>query len=180
MAFEAETYICLDLPSPIAAHVLAVRRRHRDEFRAALPAEITVAGSSGVGPLEPVEDPGAEFATLDRIAAETPPIDAAFGPVIRFPRTDIFVLTLEDQRPVQALHARIAESGIRFRPTPFAFFSHCTLGSRSPVSEEDAAELLAVRLPERFVIDTLSVYTLDTLPMSLLHRVRLSGEGAPN
>jgi 2'-5' RNA ligase len=175
IAFDKETYICLDLPSPIAERILAVRRRHRDEFRAALPAEITVAGSSGVGPLMPATNPEEVFAALDRIANETPPIKAAFGPVVRFPRTDIFVLTLTDKLPFLALHERIAKSGVKFQPTPYPFEPHCTLGSRSPVSEEDADALLVMNIPESFVVDTLSVYALDGLPMSLLHRVRLSG-----
>ncbi|MGH2350911.1 MAG: 2'-5' RNA ligase family protein [Chloroflexota bacterium] len=175
-AFDHDTYVCLDLPSSVAEQVLAIRRAQRDEFRAALPAEITVAGSSGVGPIAPDQDPQEAFARLDAIAAQTPPIEASFRDVVRFPNTDIFVLALKNQRPFRALHERIATSGLRFKPTPFSDDTpHCTLRSRSPVTEEEAAELLALRIPEPFVIDTMSVYRLDKLPMTLLHRSRLTG-----
>jgi len=115
------------------------------------------------------------FATLDTIAAETAPIEASFGTVRRFPGTDIFVLLLRDEASFHALHQRIATSGLRFERNPFPFEPHCTLRSRSPISEEEAAELLSFRIPGSFVLDTLSVYLLDRLPMTLLHRVKLAG-----
>jgi 2'-5' RNA ligase len=173
--FADDTFVCLDLPEPIASEVLAVRRRHRDEFRSALPAEITVAGSSGNGPLEADQDPQRVYALVDEIAATTPPIRAEFGPVIRFPETDIFVLTLKDEAPLRDLHARIAQSGLRFRPSPFPFTPHCTLGSRSPVSDEDARALLSLTLPGAFVLDAVAVYMLAALPLTTLHRTRLTG-----
>ncbi|HVB74814.1 MAG TPA: 2'-5' RNA ligase family protein [Ktedonobacteraceae bacterium] len=175
MAFASDTYICLDVPAPFAQRVMDMRIRHCDEFRATLPAEITVAGSSGVGVFTATQDSAMAFATLDTIAAKTSPIEASFGAVRRFPGTDIFVLLLRDAAPFHALHQRIAISGLRFERNPFPFQPHCTLRSRSPVSEEVAAELLAFRIPGSFVMDTLSVYMLDRLPMTLLHRVRLTG-----
>lgn len=178
MAFEQDTYVCLDLPSPVAERVLSIRQHQRDEFRAVLPAEITVAGSGGVGPLDPGQDPDVVFAILERIAGETPPIEASFGSVIRFPQTDIFVLTLNDVRPLRALHERIAQSGICFKPIVYDFTPHCTLRSWSPVFENEAADLLSLQLTESFVLDTMSVYMLDKLPMSLLQRVRLTGSAA--
>jgi hypothetical protein len=77
--------------------------------------------------------------------------------------------------PFRLLHERLNTSGIRFGPMPFPFNAHCTLRSRSPVSDEDAAELLALMMPGLFVLDSLSVYMLDGLPMTLLHRVSLTG-----
>ncbi len=178
MAFEHDTYVCLDLPLSVAERVLSIRQHQRDEFRAALPAEITIAGSGGVGPFDPQQDPDVVFAILKRIAAETPPIEASFGPVVRFPQTDIFALTLTYAEPFRALHERIAQSGIRFKPAVYDFTPHCTLRSRSPVSENEVSDLLSFRIPESFVLDTMSVYMLDKLPMSLLQRVRLTGSAA--
>ena len=175
--FAAETFLCLDLPNPVADQVLGIRRTHGDAFRAALPAEITVAGSGGLGVVAPGQDPHAVFAALDRVAAVTPPIAATFGPVIRFPQTDIFVLTLVDETPFRVLQQRLAASGIRFRPSPFPFTPHCTLRSHSPVSQAEACGLLSLRITERFVLDTLSVYALDGLPMTRLRAAPLTGPG---
>jgi len=99
VTFETNTYVVLDVPEPFASAVMAVRKRHRDEFRSSLPIEITVAGSNGVGELEAAQPSEDVFALLAGIAAKTKPIEASFGPVDRFPGTEIFFLTLEDERP---------------------------------------------------------------------------------
>lgn len=159
--FDEDTYAVLDLPEPVASRVMAIRRKHNDAFRSALPAEITVAGSGGVGSFVVDEDPEHVWAVLGDIAARTEPIETAFGDVIRFPETNIFVIRPDPDAALRALHARIADSSIRFRPNPFPYTPHCTLRSRSPVTDADAADLFAERIPERFTLDQLSVYRLE-------------------
>jgi 2'-5' RNA ligase len=176
VGFDFDTYVVLDVPAPIGDQVMAIRKRHRDEFRASLPVEISVSGAGGVGVFDPTQDPKEAFGVLETIASETAPIEASFGEVLRFPNTDIFVLTLEDERPFHALHERISRSGLRFKPGVFPYKPHCTLGSRSPISEKEAAELLSLRIIGSFVLDTMSVYMIDELPMTLLHRVKLTGD----
>jgi hypothetical protein len=176
MGFTADTYICLDVPMPVAQHVMDIRVRSHDTFRAALPVEITLTGSSGIGVFDAMQDEMMAFALLNVIAAETEPLQATFGKVFRFPSTDIFVLTLTDERPFHVLHERIVSSGIRFLASPFPYTPHCTLRSHSPISEEEAAAILSFRLSQSFLLDTLSVYMLDTLPMTLLHQVKLTGK----
>jgi hypothetical protein len=158
--------------------------RRLDALRWSLPAETTVSGSSGTGPIAADEAPMGVIATLDRIAAETAPIRAAFGPARRFPNSDVFYLSFLDEAPLRALHERIARSGLRFQPTPFPFGPHCTLRTRSPVTDDEAAEALAARIDGEFVLDTLSLYDLPARVMSvegfatllcLLHRARLTG-----
>ena len=172
--FAANTYAVLDVPTPVADLIMAIRRKH-DDYGAKLPVEITVAGSTGVGEFEPGQDPAHVFALLDAIAAATAPIRAHFGAVVRVPNTDIFVLTLADERPFRALHERIAASGIRFQHSPFPYAPHCTLRGSSPVSTEEADELFVLRIADGFILDTLSVYMLDRLPCTRLHRVLLTG-----
>jgi len=176
MGFDFDTYVVLDVPALIADQVMAIRKRHRDEFRASLPIEISVSGSSDVGVFDATQDPKVAFGVLDTIASETAPIHASFGEVLRFPNTDIFVLTLEDETPFHALHERISGSGLRFKPGAFPYKPHCTLRSRSPISKKDTAELLSLRITGSFLLDTMSVYMMDKLPMTLLHRVKLTGD----
>jgi 2'-5' RNA ligase len=186
VSFPRNTYVVLDLPSPIAEQVLAIRERHRDFFRWSLPAETTLIGSGGVGPIVPEEDSARVHRTLDQIAAETAPIRASLGPARRFDGSDAFYLSFENEEPLRQLHNRIASSGLRFSGVPFPFVPHVTLRSRSPVSDEDASALLATRLPGAFTLDTLSLYELplrepprDALAVLLcLHqRTRLRGSG---
>jgi hypothetical protein len=176
MSFSHETYICLDLPEPQSQLVLDIRRHQHDDFRAALPAEITIAGSSGVGVIKASQESDFVFCTLEHIASHTLPIRTAFGKVLRFPHTDIFALTLQDETPLKALHQRIATSGIGFEPSPFPFQPHCTLRSRSPVTTREDVELLSIQIPGYFLLDTLSVYLLEGLPMTLLYQVKLTGK----
>ena len=173
--FEFDTYIVLDVPPPFAGYVMDIRERHQDTFRASLPVEITVAGSSGVGVLEPGQAAQEVFSRLDEIASQTSAFEAEFGPAIRFEGTDIFVLTLVDETPFHELHRRISQSGIRFKPSLFPYKPHCSLRSRSPVTDAEAAELLGVQIPGKFRLDTVSVYRLKQLPMDLLFRTKLSG-----
>jgi len=62
--FEQPTYVVLEIPSPVAEGIRAWRERF-DPIVATFPVEITVIGSSGVGPLARDQDPAAVFATLD-------------------------------------------------------------------------------------------------------------------
>jgi len=175
MRFDYDTYVVLDMSMPVAQQIMSIRERYRDWFLKSLPVEITLTGSSGAGVFDPQQDPEEAFSVLDAIAAETAPIQASFGKVLRFSNTDIFVFTLEDERPFRALHERIAKSSLRFKPSPFPYKPHCTLRRLAPVSEEEATELLSLRIPGRFMLDTMSIYMLDKLPMTLLHQVKLTG-----
>lgn len=177
MTFSHDTYICLDIPEPQAQWVLDIRKQQKDEFCATLPAEITIAGSSGVGVIKADQEPDLVFSIIEQIATQTAPIRACFRSVIRFPRTDIFVLTLEDEASLRSLHQRIITSAIRFETNRFPFQPHCTLRSRSPVSPEEAAHLLSLSPSSlgSFTLDTLSVYTLEHLPMTLRYRTKLTG-----
>lgn len=176
-----QTYAVLDLPAPVADRILEIRRRHRDDFRAALPAEVTLVGSNGVGCFVIGQPAHRVFEVLDQIAAETPPIEAALGRVERFPISDIFVFRLVPESPLWELHERIAQSGLAFDPSPFPFGPHVTLRSRSPVSDDEARGVLAERIAESFVLRDLSVYRLERdtagqVPVicRLLHRARLT------
>ncbi len=172
--FDFRTYVVLDVPPPTADIVESIRERY-DIVTASLPVEITVAGSSGIGTIDPRQDPDDAYRILDSIATATPPITASFGPVHRFPGTDIFVLTLEPEDPFLAPHDRIRDSGILFGANPFPYKPHCTIRAGLPVDDAKAEELLAVSVPGSFVLDALSVYTLRRIPPALQHRTRLQG-----
>lgn len=172
----ADTYIVLDLAGPAAAEVRRARESHGYDFYGALPVEITIAGSSGLGTPAPDQDALQVFSTVDRIAADTPAITGRFGPMLRFPDTDIFVLTMEDPQPFIELHQRIGESEIEFLPSPYPFMPHCTV--RGPVvgaaSSEEAEELLEMSIDQPFRCEMLSTYTIEEFPLvKLRHRSHL-------
>lgn len=178
--FKHDTYVVLDVPETVAEKVMLIRKHYKDEFRASLPIEITIAGSSGNGVIDSGQDAFEVFSILDSIAKSTKPITATFRKVIRFPNTDIFVFTFTDEEPFRALHKQIVESGIRFKRSPFPYTPHCTLRSISPVSEEEANELLVLRITDTFTLDTMSVLSLfrdseNNFHVPVLHKTKLMG-----
>lgn len=164
--------IVLDVPEPVATQVRLIQFEYGYGQDSPLPVHITLAGSNGLGEVALEDDIGAVLSAIDAVAHATAPISTSFGPAMRFPGTDTFVLTLLDEEPVTRLHRAIAASGLRFGPCPFPFKPHCTLTSGRPMTDAEAAELLASHLGGTFVLDSLSVYTL-TPAAELLHRVSL-------
>lgn len=168
-------YLVLDLPEPVASRVQDLRRRY-SPLRAQYPAEITVAGSGGVGPLAADEDGSHVRDALAAVAAETPPIRTAFADVRRFDGTNVVYLAPVDPSPFEALHGRLADSGIRFDPVPHAYVPHCTI-SGVPLDDDQALAIFQEKIDESFTLRTLSVCS-EPLPIHLHERLIL-GTGAP-
>lgn len=151
----ALTYIVLDVPEPQASAVMSIRRAHGDLFRAALPVEITLTDS-----IDPSQDPDDAFESIAKVAAETHPIQTSFLDAHRFPASDTFVMRLADEMPFRDLRDWLIATGIAFQPSEYAFVPHCTLRTRSPVSDEDARVLLGTEISGPMVLEHLSIYTL--------------------
>lgn len=176
MNFQYESYIVLDLPSPVKEKIYDIRNYHKDKLRASLPVEITVAGSGGVGVIEPGQDNEFVFNTIKNIAEKMSPITASFKDVLRFPGTDLFVFTLKDEEKFRRLHEEIIKSGIKFKPNKFPYKPHCTLRSRTPITDAEVEEVMTTRLSDEFILDTISIYMVDKIPLSRLYTVKLSGK----
>lgn len=179
--FKYDTYIVLDLPKEIGNYINKIRSDFNDVFYTALPSEITVAGSSGVGVLELKQEVNNVFKILNSIASETKPIKASFGGVNRFPYTNTFFFTLQDEKPFRNLHKTIAESAIKFTDSKFPYKPHTTLCSHSTISEEEIQQLSSLEIPEEFILETMSVYSLENnytgdVKVHLLHRICLTGK----
>lgn len=173
--FDFDSYIVLDIPSPVQENVMDIRKNCRDDFRIKLPVEITLAGSSGVGAISNDESFENVCKILDQIALETKPIEASFGDVLRFEGSDIFVFTLKNEIDFVNLHKRIANSGIKFEEIRHPYKPHCTLSSRSPITEDEANKIMQLKLKDTFILDTISIYVMDKLPMTRLYQIKLKG-----
>ena len=173
---DTATYIVLNIRGNMAGKIRNIRARF-DPERSAMPAEITVTGSSGLGHLVPGQPFEEVVAEMDRIAGCFAPITASFDKVERFPDTDIYYLTVADPVPFQAIHEAFAGSSIRFQTSPYPFHPHCTLKLRSAPSDQELLELLFLDAPKGpFTLSRLSLYSLpDVCSCELLHTVRLRG-----
>jgi hypothetical protein len=66
-----DVYAVLDLAGPAAAAVRSIRARFSYDYLGAMPVEITVTGSGGVGSPTERDDPRPFFAALDEIVDST-------------------------------------------------------------------------------------------------------------
>ncbi len=171
--FNLDTYIVLELPEPMTSTVRQIRAEQRDDFQISMPTEITIVGSSGVGCIAQDQDPDELFKVIDEIAATTPPITVSFDKVHRFPGTDIVVMKLKDETLVRSLHQRFVESGVKFQNSNFPYMPHCTLRSKSPLTDQEMEELSKLKIEGDFTLRTLSVYTMPP-PGKLIYTAELS------
>jgi 2'-5' RNA ligase len=168
-------FIIAEIGGSVGERIRAIQQAHDPKLATMNPPHITIAGSSGVGPMRPTPVATIRDA-LDPIAATTAPIASRFEPPIRFMQSNIVVLPLDPHGPLRTLHERIATSGLEFAPARFTFTPHCTLSFYPTHPPDVFRSLLAVRMPEPFVIDHLIVYhTLDPQPPRRLLDLRLTG-----
>jgi 2'-5' RNA ligase len=171
-----DVYVVLDLQGEAADAVMAVRRRFSYDYLGALPVEITITGSGGVGSPKDREHPEQLFDALDTITSATPSITGRFGEAHRFPGSDVFVFLMEDPEPMLALHRAITESGIAFDHSQFDFVPHCTLSQKPSPTEAEANALLEARVEIPFTAAMLTVYEMEMFPLlRLRYRAYLSG-----
>lgn len=169
-------FILAELHGEAAEQIAAINARFDRKLAAAKPPHVTVAGSSGVGPVPPSVTPEELERALRPIAQETAPLELEFGSPVRFMQTDIVVLPLNPHGRLRELHDRIATSGLPFARARFSFTPHVTLSLYPRLAKQTASELLAVRIEGTCVIDSLQCYhTRDPQPARKLVELRLTG-----
>jgi 2'-5' RNA ligase len=174
VGFASDTFVVLDLSPEAERHVRDIRRRY-GSARQYLPAEVTVAGSSGVGVFAPEQDPAAALETVAGIARRTAPFPMSFGPVARFPDSDVFYWAIRDVTPVVHVHERLRDSGLLFTPTPFPFSPHLTVDVFEAPAAELVTELLALAPPPDVAAATMTVYSLEGWILKRVARYPLEG-----
>ncbi len=136
------------------ARIVELQRRYDPRLAALGQApHVTLAGSSGMGPIAPDTTREELLERLAPIVASTPPITLRFGRPTRFMQTQIVVLPLDPHGPLRELHERIRASGLRFHPARHAFTPHVTISFYPELTRERLRELLAVRVEEPLVVD---------------------------
>lgn len=151
-------FVMLELTGPSAAAVHAIQREFDPKLAALGPPHVTIAGSSGMGPIAADTPVERLRAALEPIARETPPLVLPFGRPHRFMQTNTVVLPLDPHGPLRALHERIKACGLPAAPPRFAFTPHCTLSLYREHSKERMRQLLAARVDAPAEMQTLSVF----------------------
>jgi 2'-5' RNA ligase len=137
---------------------------------------VTIAGSSGVGPVAANTTIEELEAALRPIAQTTPPITLRFAPPTRFMQTEIVVLPLDPHGPLRTLHERIKMSGLRAAPPRFFFTPHVTLSLYRELPKDVLNALLRERFDEPVVVDRIEAHlTQDTGESRRLLTLPLAG-----
>jgi 2'-5' RNA ligase len=170
MLVTKPTFIVAELPEQIADWVTSVRQELEPGI-AHMPCEITLAGSSGVGPLKI----GQKLKDVERILSELLehrlPFEARFLRVGNFPNTEIFFLE-PTREPFDELHSLIAKSSLEFEANPFPFNPHCSLKGFTPLQPRDGERLEQLVIPaEPFRIRSVAVYELEDMQAKRLLQI---------
>lgn len=155
------SFIVVEIPEPVRAAVQSLRNSLGTPV-ARLPVEITIAGSSGVGPIPPGADATLAEHNFVRALTGFRAFSTGFAAIRPFPNTSTFYLEPADRSPFDQLHQAMCASGIPFSQSPWPYNPHCTLRRGEPFTPEAVADLLRMPIPgEEFRIDTISIYGVD-------------------
>jgi 2'-5' RNA ligase len=166
----AGIFVLAPIAGPAAALIHELQARFDPKLAAAYPPHVTLAGSSGVGPIRAGTPIESIRRSLTPVVEATQPLELVLGRPQRFMQTNIISLPLGVHGPLRALHDRIAQSGLPFGSARFTFTPHVTLNLYRTLSPEAERALLAVRLLEPVTIDRLVLSATDDVgpPRSVL------------
>ena len=169
-------FILAELPPEIADQVRAINERYDPKLSRYKPPHLTLAGSSGAGPIPPSATVEELREKLEPITRDTAPITLSFQAPQRFMQTNILVLPVDSHGPLRILHDRIITSGLPFTRARYTFSPHATLSLYQSLDGKAIRELLKTRIPEPFVISAIQLYhTRDPQPSRKLLELPLTG-----
>ena len=156
-------FIIGPITGPVGERIAELQRTHDPRILKLGKPHVTIAGSSGVGPIA-ADTPIEELeAALRPIAESTAPLTLRFGPPTKFMQTEIVVLPLDPHGPLRTLHERIKTCGLRAAPPRFYFTPHVTLSLYRELPRESLQALLREKFTEPVVIDRIEAHlTYDT------------------
>ena len=145
------------MPKEISDWVISLRQKV-DPALLHMPVEITLSGSSGVGTL-------IEGQNFDRIKnllvdsfANTLPFEFSFRGITTFPKTEIYYLD-PDPDIFRSMHAKLAESDLEFKESPFPYSPHCSVAGFTPITDETRAIIRAADSPKgKHTVSSISIY----------------------
>jgi 2'-5' RNA ligase len=156
-------FILAPIRGPVGERIAEVQAEFDPKLARLGPPHVTLAGSSGMGPIAPSTTVDELRAHLAPIAERTAPIRIRFGAPTRFMQTEIVVLPLDPHGALRALHEAIKTSGLRATAPRFYFTPHATLSLYREQPHDAMRALLAMRFDEPATIDTIECHlTKDT------------------
>ena len=174
----ARIFVIAEIGGAVGKRIHDIQKRFDPKLARSAPPHVTLAGSSGVGPVHTGTSVAKIRAALAPVAAETPPMELRFSAPHHFMQSNIIVLPLDPHGPLRELHDAIARSGLHFSPARFTFTPHATLSFYPELTPEAIRALLSERIDDPVLIDRLQVYrTMDPQPSVKLLELELQAVG---
>lgn len=152
--------VVMELPYPIRERVQRLRDCFDPVLANNIPPEITVAGSSGVGPIAPGQDGRKILKSLASIAHQWQPFRAELGPVRQFPNSTVYAFSVKDEEPFYRFHRALLATGIRFKPSEYPFSPHCSLHIWGKLPKKAHQRISSCSVKGEFLIDSFALYQL--------------------
>ena len=168
-------FIIAPITGPVGDRIAAIQREHDPRILKLGEPHVTIAGSSGMGPIAADTTVAELEERIGAIASITPPIELLFGRPTKFMQTEIVVLPLDPHGPLRTLHERITVSGLRSAPPRFFFTPHVTLSLYRELPPDVLRAILRQQFDEPVVVDRIEAHlTRDTGESRLLAHWPLS------
>jgi 2'-5' RNA ligase len=148
-------FVLAPIAGAAAVRVRELQATYDAKLAAAYPPHITLAGSSGVGPIRGDTPLDVIRRQLAPVVESTPPLELRFGRPQRFMQTDIISLPLDAHGPLRLLHDQVARSGLAFGDARYTFTPHVTLNLYRTLTPSAERALLGIRVSEPVVVDQL-------------------------
>ena len=168
MLISNPSYVVLEIPEPISTSITKIREKYEPQI-AHFPVEITVAGSSGVGPISSGQELDFVISELEIILVSFQSFEISFLTIERFPETDIFYLVPNDKSPFKKLHDLIKSTNIKFETNPHPYDPHCSLRGFTPLPKGLEDEINRIIFPkEKFKISKIAIFEVDGMKTNKL------------
>jgi 2'-5' RNA ligase len=173
---KSGVFVTVEITGPAREKVLAVQSWADPRLANGTPPHVTIAGSSGAGPM-PADTKAARIRELvEPIALDTAPITVQLERPHRFMQTDIIVLPIDPHGALRTLHERLRNCGLQFEQPRFPFSPHVTLSFYPRLTAAVERRLMAVRVDDPVVLTKIAFYlTLDPQPAKLILELPLGG-----
>lgn len=168
MRLTKPTYLIAELSGDVVDLVREMRSRFNPD-NIFWPADITIAGSSGVGTFQENHDLESVVETLSPIMTSHQFTEVTFLKVDRFPGTGIYYLAPERDK-FDCLHQATVKSGIKFNESQWPYNPHCTLCWQEQDKLEYRKLFEEMEIPSQTTIECFSLYQPEKLGGIRVHR----------
>ena len=173
---KSGVFVTVEITGPAKEKILDVQRWADPRLANGTPPHVTIAGSSGAGPM-PADTKATRIRELVApIAADTAPITVMLERPHRFMQTDIIVLPIDPHGALRTLHERLRSCGLQFEQPRFPFSPHVTLSFYPRLTAGIERRLMAVRVEDPVRLTSMGFYlTLDPQAPRLVLELPLGG-----